>query len=167
MGWFGRDRLKMEEVAADLCKLVLRDITPDKLESLRQWGVNPDNPKHRLEIVILSLFCLRSSIPFALEKEQGTTLLTYIEHLLKISYVDVLKLGNTDQFETVLHQRYEEYNNLDTPGATIPRIGLRFSQNIGIDDMALVHWAEMTFRKVRLSYVDFLKNINEKYQLVC
>jgi hypothetical protein len=166
MGWFSKERLKLESVAPDLCREVLRSIAPNELEKLKEWGVRPGDPKHRLEIVILSLFCLRSSIPFALERDKGNTLLLYIERLLKISYVDALKLGTTDQFETVLHKRYEEYDKLDSPGATIPRIGLRFSQNIGIDDLAIVHWAEMNFKRVSLLYVDFLKKISEKFELV-
>ena len=93
---------------------------------------------------------------------KGSELLLYVEQHLKISYADVLTLGYADQFENLLEKRYEEYESRDTPVSTIPRIGLRFSRNIGIDDLAIVLWAEMKYRKFRLRYVDFLKMMNDK-----
>ncbi len=167
MGWFGKDKLKLEDMAPDLAKLVLRSIEPIKLEPLNEWGVSAENSKHRLEILILSLFTLRSAIPHALEQDKGVTLILYVEQLVKVSYVDVLKLGTTSEFELTLNKRYEEYEKLDSPGATTPRIGLAFGRNIGIDDFALAHWAEMTFRRTRLTQVEFLRNISDKFQLVC
>ena len=166
MGWFGKDKLKLEDVAPDLAKLVLRSIEPSKLEPLEEWGVDPENSNHRLEILILSLFTLRSAIPHALEQDKGVTLILYVEQLVKVSYVDVLKLGTTSEFESTLNKRYEEYEKLVSSGATTPRIGLAFGRNIGIDDFALAHWAEMNFRKNRLTQVEFLRNINDKFQLV-
>jgi hypothetical protein len=168
MGWFGKDKLKLDDVASEMSRIVLNRIAPDKLEPLKEWGVNPENPKHRLEILILSLFTLRSAIPHVLEQDKGVTLMLYVEHLVKVSYVDVLKLGTTSEFESTLNKRYEEYEKLDRPGsATVtPRIGLAFSSNVGIEDIALAHWAEMSFRRVRLTQVEFLRNISDKYQLV-
>lgn len=166
MGWFGKDKLKLEDVANDLAKLVLRSIELSKLEPLKEWGINPENSKHRLEILILSLFTLRSAIPHALEQDKGVTVILYVEQLVKVSYVDVLKLGTTSEFESTLNKRYEEYEKLDNPGATTPSIGLAFGRNIGIDDFALAHWAEMTFRKTRLTQVEFLKNISDKFSLI-
>src|SRR4030095_2298707 len=166
VGVLGKDKLKLENVAQDFAKMVLKNIAPEKIEPLEEWGVNPENSKHRLEILILSLFTLRSAIPHALEQDKGVTLILYIEQLVKVSYVDVFKLGTTSEFESTLNKRYEEYEKLDSPGATTPRIGLAFGRNIGIDDFALAHWAEMTFRKTRLAYVDFLRTTNEKYELV-
>jgi hypothetical protein len=168
----GKGRLKLEDLASDLTKIVLKSIEPSELESLKQWGVNQNNAKHRLEIVILSTFSLRSAIfitqqSSTFDKLIGDALLLYVEQFLKISYVDVLTLGDTDQFENLLNKRCEEYESRDAPGSPIPRIGLRFGRNIGIDDIALVHWAETTFRTVRLTYVDYLKMINDRYELIC
>lgn len=166
MEWSGKGELKLENIASDLAKMVLRSIEPGKLKNLKEWGVNPENSKHRLEIVILSLFSLRAAIPLALGQDKGKALLLYVEQLLKIAYIDVLKFGNIDQFETLLRSRYEEYDSLDHPGATASGIGLCFSRNIGIDNVALICWADMSDRKFRLMYVDYLKMINDKYDLV-
>jgi hypothetical protein len=163
----GKDRLKLEVIASELAKMVLRPIEPGKLKKLEVWGVNPENSKHRLEIVILSLFSFRAAIPSTLGQEKGKTLLLYIEQLLKISYIDILKFGNTEQFETFLKERYEEYDRLDRPGATTSGIGLCFSKNIGIDHAALISWADMSHRKINLMYVDYLKMINNRYELIC
>jgi len=169
----GKDRLKLEDLASDLAvKMVLQSIKLRELEDLKTWGVNPESSKHRLEIVILSLFSLKSAIFIAQQsstfnRDKGSELLLYVEQYLKNSYSNVLTLGDTDQFENLLRSRYEEYESRDTPGSTIPQIGLRFSNNIGIDDIALVQWAETTFRTVRQTYVDFLKVINDKYELIC
>jgi hypothetical protein len=172
MEWFRKDRLKIEDAASDLSKMVLRSIEPSNLESLKQWGVNPNNAKHRSEIVILSLFSLRSAVfitqhSSTFNQDVGDILLLYVEQFLKISYMDVLSFGTIEQFEIFLQTRYEEYDSLDSPGKETPSIGLRFGKNIGIDDVALVHWAEMSFRKIRLMYVDFLKMMNDKYELIC
>jgi hypothetical protein len=170
---FGKDRLKLEDLSSDFAvKMVLQSIKLRELEDLKTWGVNPESSKHRLEIVILSLFSLKSAIfiaqrSSAFDQDKGNELLLYVEQYLKNSYANVLMLGDTDQFENLLRSRYEEYESCDTPDSTIPQIGLRFSHNIGIDDIALVHWAETTFRKVRQTYVDFLKVINDKYELIC
>jgi len=172
MEWSEIGKLKLEDLASDLVKMVLQSIKPSKLEDLKTWSVNPESSKHRLEIVILFLFSLKSAIFIAQQsstsdQNKGSELLLYVEQLLKISYADVLTLGDTDQFENLIEKRYEEYESRDTPGSPIPRIGLRFSHNIEIDDLALVHWAETTFRTVRLTYVDYLKMINDKYELIC
>lgn len=166
MGWFSKDKLKLEDLASDLSRLALRSIEPSKLEPLKEYGINPENSMHRLEIVILSLFSLRAAISSVLDQDKGNTLLLYVEQLLKISYEDILSFGTTEQFEIFLQKRYEEYEDLDRPGITIPRIGLRFSKNIGIEDAALLYWADTFFRKTRLLHVDFLMTVNEKYDLV-
>jgi len=172
MEWSGKDRLKLEDLASDLAvKMVLQSIKLRELEDLKTWGVNPESPRHRLEIVILSLSSLKSAIfivqqSSTLDQDKGSELLLYVEQYLKNSYANVLTLGDTDQFENLLHSRYEEYESRDTPGSTIPRIGLWFSRNIGIDDMALVHWAETTFRMTRQTYVDFLKTISDGFDLI-
>ena len=168
----GKNGLKLEDIASDLAKLVLQSVEKSKLECLIKCGVNPENSKHRFEIVILALFSLKSAIFIAqqssmFDQRKGSELLLYVEKLLKISYVDVLTLGYTDQFENLLEERYEEYESRDTLVSTIPRIGLRFSRNIGIDDLAIVLWAEMKYRKFRLKYVDFLKMMNDRYDLIC
>lgn len=168
----GKDRLMLEDLASDLAKMVLQSIKPSRLEYLKTWSVNPENSKHRLEIVILFLFSLKSAIFIAqqssmFDQNKGSELLLYVEQFLKTSYADVLTLGDTDQFENLIEKRYEEYESRDTPSSPIPRIGLRFSRNIEIDDIALVHWAETTFRTVRLTYVDYLKMINDRYELIC
>jgi hypothetical protein len=169
----GKDRLNLEDLASDLAvKIVLQSIKLRELEDLKTWGVNPKSSKHRHEIVILSLFSLKSAIFIAqqlptFDQDKGSELLLYVEQYLKNSYTKVLTLGDTDQFENLLRSRYEDYESRDTPGSPIPRIGLRFSRNIGIDDMAIVHWAEATFRKNRQTYVDYLKMINDRYELIC
>jgi len=150
----GKDSLKLEDLASDLVKMVLLSIKPSKLEDLKTWSVNPESSKHRLEIVILLLFSLKSAISIAqqsstLDQDKWSELLLYVEQFLKTSFVDVLTLGDADQFEHLLEKRYEEYESRDTPGSPIPRIGLRFCHNIEIDDMALVHWAETTFRTAK------------------
>jgi hypothetical protein len=162
----GKSGLKLEDITSALAKMALSSIEPSKLEKLREFGVNPENSTHRLEIVILSLFSLRAAIPSALDQDKGNTLLLYVEQLLKISYEDILSFGATEQFEIFLQKRYEEYDGLYRPGSTIPRIGLRFAKNIGIEDAALIYWADMFFRKIRLMHVDFLRVINEKHDLV-
>ena len=167
----GKDSLKLEDLASDLVKMVLLSIEPSKLEDLKTWSVNPESSKHRLEIVILFLFSLKSAIFIAQQsstsdQNKGSELLLYVEQLLKISYADVLTLGDTDQFENLIEKRYEEYESRDTLVSTIPRIGLRFSRNIGIDDLAIVLWAEMKYRKFRLKYVDFLKMTYDRYDLI-
>ena len=172
MEWSEIGKLKLEDLASDLVKMVLQSIKPSKLEDLKTWSVNPESSKHRLEIVILFLFSLKSAIFIAQQsstsdQNKGSELLLYVEQLLKISYADVLTLGDTDQFENLIEKRYEEYESRDTPVSTIPRIGLRFSRNIGIDDLAIVLWAEMKYRKFRLKYVDFLKMMNDRYDLIC
>ena len=169
----GKDRLNLEDLASDLAvKIVLHSIKLRELEDLKTWGVNPESPRHRLEIVILSLSSLKSAIfivqqSSTLDQDKGSELLLYVEQYLKNSYANVLTLGDTDQFENLLHSRYEEYESRDTPGSPIPRIGLRFCHNIEIDDIALVHWAETTFRTARQTYVDYLKLINDRYELIC
>jgi hypothetical protein len=165
MGWFAKDRMKLEDLASDLSNLVLRSIEPRKLENLKERGVDPENSKQRLEIVILSLFSLRAVIPSVLDQDKGNTLFLYVEQLLKTSYEDILSFGTTEQFEIFLQKRYEEYGDLDRPGSAMPRIGLRFAKNIGIEDAALIYWADMFFKKIRSMHVDFLKMVNEKYDL--
>src|SRR5262245_18469373 len=104
----GKSRLKLEDLASDLAEMVLKSIETSELEPLKQRGVNQNNAKHRLEIVILSIFSLRSAIfitqqSSTFDKLIGNALLLYVEQFLKISYVDVLTLGDTDQFENLLN----------------------------------------------------------------
>lgn len=37
---------------------------------------------------------------------------------------------------------------------------------IGIEDIALIHWAETSFRTERLFFVEVLRELDGKYQLV-
>jgi hypothetical protein len=166
MGWFAKNSMKLEDLASDLSNLVLRSIEPSKLENLKEWSVNPENSKHRLEIVILSLFSLRAAILSTLDQDKGNTLLLFVEQILKTSYEDILSFGTTEQSEIFLQNRYEDYNDLDRFGSPIPRVGLRFAKNIGIEDAALIYWADMFFKKTRQMYVELLSAINEKYDLV-
>jgi hypothetical protein len=92
--------------------------------------------------------------------------LFYVEQLLKIAYLDILNFGAIDQFETFLKKRYEQYDSLDLTDATTSGIGRCFSKNIGIDNAALIYWADMSYRKIRLMYLDFLKMIDDKYELI-
>src|SRR5215475_15920756 len=98
----GKDGLKLEDLASSLAKMVLQSIDKSRLECLIKCGVNPENSKHRLEIVILSLFSLKAAIFIAEQSSmfdqcKGSELLLYVEQHLKISYADVLTLGYADQ----------------------------------------------------------------------
>src|SRR5215475_13072774 len=102
----GKNGLKLEDIASDLAKLVLQSVEKSKLECLIKCGVNPENSKHRFEIVILALFSLKSAILIAqqssmFDQRKGSELLHFVEQLLKTSYVDVLTLGYADQFENL------------------------------------------------------------------
>jgi hypothetical protein len=166
MKWSGKCGLEIEPIASDLAKIVLRSIEPRKLENLKGVGLDPENPKHRLEIIILSLFSLRTAIPAALGQDKEERLLFYVEYFLKVAYIDILKFGTIDEFETFLNERYKEYDLLDSSNAMVSEIGRCFSKNIGIANAPLIHWADMSYRNTRLMYIDYLKMINEEYELI-
>jgi hypothetical protein len=139
-GMFRKDGIKLQDIASDLTKMVMHSLEPSKIGPLKKQGVDPNNAEHRLEIVVLSLFSLRSAIFVAqhlsiLDQDKGNALLRYVTQLLKISCVDVLKFATIEQFESFLQMRYVGYDNLDIPGSKAPGIGLRFGKNIGINNM--------------------------------
>ncbi|MCI0660641.1 MAG: hypothetical protein L0220_06165 [Acidobacteria bacterium] len=160
--------MEIEQVASDLANFILKPLSEDNLESLEQWGFDPENGQHMLEILLLSFFAFRMSLDDS--KKWTNPLLFKIEQQLKNTYVDIFKFGTSNQFETALIQRTKEYD-LIFNGQTdieykIQKVGTRFASMIESQDATLKYWASRSFVEWNNAFINFLVIIDDRFELV-
>ena len=168
MDGLSKEKLEIEQVASDLTNFILKPLSEDNLESLEQWGFDPENGQHMLEIMLLSFFAFRMSLDDS--KKWTNPLLFQIEQRLKITYVEILKFGTSNQFETALIQRTKEYD-LIFNGQTdieykIQKVGTRFASKIESQDATLMYWASRSFVEWNNAFINFLVIMDDRFELI-
>jgi len=168
MGGLNKEKMKIEDVASDLANFILKPLSEENIESLKEWGINPENGHHILEILLLSFFAFRMSLDDS--KKWTNPLLFQIEQRLKNNFVDIHKFGTSNQFETSLIQRTKEYD-LIFNGQTdieykIQKVGTRFASKFESQDTTLMYWASRSFVEWNNAYINFMVIMDDKFELV-
>jgi hypothetical protein len=163
-----KEKSIIENISSDVAEFILKPLTDDSFKNLEQWGIDPDNRQHKLEISMLSFYAFRKSLD---DKKNWTNpVLSQIEQQFKSAYVDILKYGTSNQIETALIERTSEYDSIFN-GQTamevkIQSLGTKFASKIESEDTALMYWAAKSFIEWKSVYRNFLANLDPELKVV-
>jgi hypothetical protein len=171
MGLFGKKKLELTEIAREMAMQILKPISEETLNDLKQLSIDPNNGDHKREILFLGLYALRISAPMALKNNQAkcVALLDYTQQYVRHAYVDILQYSATE-YDSILQQRYDEYDSIMTGVLSLSdklqSIGIHFTRNVGVMDAALMFWATKVMAGWMEANHNFLSGVNSKFELV-
>ena len=165
----GKPELSLETVARELASRISQLIADEQLEKLAQFGVDPYKGTHKRELLLLGLHALRVSAQQPLGEVESVALVDYTEQLVRALYTEVLKYP-ASTYDQALAERFAEYDEIITDSrdfsSKLESLVVHFAQGLDSADPGLILWAAQMYVGWMKANVEFLTDLNNKYELV-
>jgi hypothetical protein len=148
MGWFSKDKIRVEDVSPEIAMLILAGISDKTLNDIKDWEIDINKAEHKLEIILLLYYAYLQAVwqTFGMKSLQlSFSFNDYVRQHLSRIYVE--KLGYLDmiRFKETMEKRFKEYDKVWDSDLKfdnkVQEIGRIFIKEVGTDNPFLLTWS--------------------------